>query len=100
MIELDEVMDDDTKYKTIKFNTLQRVSPTPIAGLPDKPISINDAKGAKKILGRLIKRFQEGSVDSTFAKTLCYLLQSYVNINNSETLEQRVKMLEQKGGRM
>jgi hypothetical protein len=100
MIDFDEDIEDTTSSdgdNTVKFKKLQRVSPTPIAGLPDRPISITDARGAKRVLGRLIKRFQEGTVDSTFAKTLCYLLMSYVNINNSETLESRIKQLEERG---
>jgi len=61
--------------------------------------TVNDAKA---VLARLIQAFQEQRIDDTPAKTLTYMLISFVNICRDSDMEQRLTELEtainQKGG--
>lgn len=58
----------------------------PFAANPIKSI-----KGAKKMLARLIHGFQRGEIESSNAKTLCYLLVSYCTIIKDSEFESRLK---------
>ncbi|MBN1578788.1 MAG: hypothetical protein JW913_19660 [Chitinispirillaceae bacterium] len=62
-----------------------------------KPIqNINDAR---KMLSKLIHGFQMGTIESTDAKTLCYLLISYCQLVRDTDFEDRIKALETKVGK-
>lgn len=57
---------------------------------------IRTAKDAKKILGRLISSFTRGEVASDDAKTLAYLLSTFVQIHAAVEIEERLEALELK----
>jgi hypothetical protein len=50
------------------------------------------------LLSKLIAGFCRGEIDGDNAKTLCYLLVSWVNIARDSDLEQRIEKLEQSQG--
>ena len=56
---------------------------------------IRTAKDAKKMLGKLIHAFQQGQINQDGAKTLCYLLISFVQIIRDGEFEGRLTKLEQ-----
>jgi hypothetical protein len=57
-----------------------------------KPIrSITEAR---KMLARIIHGFQMGTIESSDAKTLCYLLISYSQMVKDHDFEVRIKALE------
>jgi hypothetical protein len=67
-----------------------------VSPLLDAPIeSIADAK---RTLGRLILGFQQGTINSQDAKTMCYLLISFSAMCRDNDLEERIKTLEEKAG--
>jgi hypothetical protein len=55
---------------------------------------IRNVKDAKKMLSKLIHAFQLGTLTSEPAKTLCYLIISYVSIIRDHEIEQRLAALE------
>jgi hypothetical protein len=69
--------------------------PTP--RLPGKPIRVQTARQARRLMSRLILEFQRGSVDNKSAKDLAYLIIAYLSSCKSDDLEERVEALE-KGG--
>ena len=60
---------------------------------------IRNVKDAKKMLSKLIHAFQMGKVMSDQAKTLCYLIISYVQIIRDADFEERLIKLEQQKGK-
>jgi len=64
--------------------------------LPGTIPRIRTAKDAKKLLGRIISGFTRGEVASDDAKTLAYLLSTYVQIHGAMEYEQRLEALEAK----
>jgi hypothetical protein len=69
---------------------------TPPISLPIIPgtIKLNNIKGAKRILSRLISGFIKNEVSDSKAKTLCYLVTSYVTIVKDNDFENRLQLLE------
>jgi hypothetical protein len=51
-------------------------------------------KDAKRILSKLISAFIKGEIEDQRAKTLCYLLNSFVMIIKENDFEIRLKLLE------
>lgn len=98
--KINEVEDEVTSPKPFKVLDLKQsdygVCPMPF--LDGRPVPVKNVKDASKLLGRLIKHFQEGTVESSFAKTLCYLLQTFVNIHAQSSLEERIERLENMKG--
>jgi hypothetical protein len=76
------------------------VTPTPPLGLTGRPVTVRDARSAKRLLGKIIVALQKGTVSSYLAKDLCYLLSVYVQICQSSDFEERLEKLEHtpKGG--
>ena len=48
--------------------------------LNEKPVIVKDVRTAKKLLSRLISEYQQGKVNETYCKTLCYLLNTFISI--------------------
>lgn len=59
-----------------------------------RPIRVRSIKHAKRLLSRIITDFQRGEVSDQNAKTLCYLLISYVTITRDYDFEQRITKIE------
>ena len=57
---------------------------------------IRTARDAKKLLGRLIASFTRGEVHGDDAKTLAYLLSTFVQIGTAVEFEDRLEALEGK----
>jgi len=68
--------------------------------LPPLPAWIERVKAprtiqhCRKLLGRLISSFIRDEVDSDKARTVCYLLTSYVGIAREQDIEQRLEKIE------
>ena len=61
-----------------------------------KPGRLTNLKDAKRMCSRLIRGFIKGEVNGNDAKTLSYLLSTYVTIAQGSDLEQRLDELENK----
>lgn len=68
----------------------------PKAAFNERPVK--SAKDARRMLSRLISEFRAGEIEGTNAKTLCYLLQTYVNIQKDTEIEERILALEKAKG--
>ncbi len=77
----------------------QLVKPsTPILPLPKKPIEVRNLRTAKRLLSRIITAFQRNEIEDSRAKTLAYLLVSYVSLTRDYEFEERISKLEQMKG--
>ncbi len=61
-----------------------------------RAIRIKSISDARRLLSRLIFQLQGEEIESRFAKDLCYLAISYVNIARDSDIESRLDELEQK----
>lgn len=84
--------------KPAKDQSNKGVSETIPPPLLEKPVKINKPRDAKRLLSRLIYNFQLGLIKDKDAKTLTYLLISYIQINSQVDLEERIAELEKKLG--
>ncbi|MEI7812622.1 MAG: hypothetical protein WCJ01_09370 [Ignavibacteria bacterium] len=50
-------------------------------------LDIKNIRDAKDVLSKLIRGFCRGEIEDTQAKTLCYLLTSFVNISKEAEIE-------------
>jgi hypothetical protein len=64
----------------------------PKAAFHERPVK--NVKDARRLLSRLISEFRAGEIQGTDAKTMCYLLSTYVQITKDTELEERIKRLE------
>lgn len=72
--------------------TVKRIS----EGYSQKPIKVTNVKQARRLLSKLIYGLQTGEVTGDNARTLTYLLISFVNIFKQYEFERRLNSLEQK----
>ena len=91
----------EDREETSTLGELQVIKGGKVAGsippFAKKPIrSISDAR---KMLARIIHGFQMGAIESSDAKTLCYLLISYSQMVKDHDFEERIKNLEEKVGK-
>lgn len=56
---------------------------------------IRTTKDAKRALGKLIRDFQQGLVQGTDAKTMCYLLISFCQMVKDHEIEERIAKIEE-----
>lgn len=56
---------------------------------------IKDVEGAKKVLSKLIRGFVRNEISDPKARTLCYLLNSFVAICRDSDFEKRINALEE-----
>lgn len=68
-------------------------APTP--RLPKRERPVKNARDARRLLSTIISEFRQGIIQGTDAKTLCYLLSTYVQIQQASELEERLVKLEQ-----
>ena len=61
--------------------------------LLEKPVK--NVKDARRLLSTIIAEFRAGMIQGTDAKTMCYLLSTYVSITKDTELEERITKLEQ-----
>lgn len=61
-----------------------------------KPGRLTNLKDAKRLCSRLIRSFIKGEVSGNDAKTLSYLLSTYVTIAQGSDIEERLDELETK----
>ena len=73
-----------------KDKTVIGTTPLNISGITS-PRNVNDAK---RILSKLISEFIKGTIEDNRAKTLCYLLNSYVSITRETDFESRLSEVE------
>lgn len=43
-------------------------------------IKVTDIRTARRLMSRIIKQYQSGEIKDTYAKTLTYLIQNFINI--------------------
>lgn len=72
----------------------QEDSPTLPLGYKN-PIRISSVRDARRLLARLIREFQTGRVEDRWAKTLTYLVVSYVSVTRDSEIEERLQRLEE-----
>jgi hypothetical protein len=56
---------------------------------------IRSLKGAKRLQSKLISEFIAGNIEDRKARTLCYLITTYINIIRDIEFEDRLKNIEQ-----
>lgn len=59
------------------------------------PIRISNVRDAKRLLARLIREFQKGRIEDRWAKTLTYIVTSYVSVAKDTEIEERLQRLEE-----
>ena len=82
-------MDEPNKSLVLRLDR-----PTPRLG--GAPIMVRSSRSARRLMGRLIAAFQRGEIDGADARTLSYLVTSYVTCLKADEIEERVKQLEQR----
>lgn len=60
--------------------------------------TIRTIADARRALGKLITDFKAGSVSAPDARTMCYLLSTFVAVSKDTELEDRVRALETAAG--
>ncbi len=80
--------------KSIEVNEKNRITGGYPPSVLKKPIRLTKLRDAQRLLSRLITEFQTGSVDSQWAKSLCYLVISYVQVARDVEMEARIEDLE------
>ncbi|MDR3596494.1 hypothetical protein [Clostridium sp.] len=73
-----------------KNKEITKTSPLVISGIT----APKNIKEAKRILSKLISAFIKGDIEDQKAKTLCYLLNSFVMIIRDNDFENRLQLLE------
>jgi len=63
-----------------------------------KPVKVYSLKQAKKLLSRIIYRYQLDEIEAQKARTLTYLLSIFIAVVKESDLEQRLESLEDKLG--
>jgi chemotaxis regulatin CheY-phosphate phosphatase CheZ len=74
-----------------KNKEVKQTSPPLVLSGISAPKNIKDAK---RILSKLISAFIKGEIEDQRAKTLCYLLNSFVMIVRDNDFETRLQLLE------
>jgi hypothetical protein len=59
------------------------------------PVEVHNVRDAKRLLSRLITQLQNDEVEDKKAKSICYLLQTYVNITKEYEIEERLRKIEE-----
>jgi hypothetical protein len=85
----------DPPANVLSFEPVQSTTPL-FGGL--KPVTVNDAKSARRLFSRLISGFQKGEIEGQAAKTLSYLLVSFLQACSDAEIERRMDALEKKKG--
>lgn len=62
----------------------------------NKIVRVNNARSAKRLMGKIILEFQRRTICSDDAKTLCYLVSTFIQACTMSDIEERVKSLENK----
>lgn len=86
----------DSQLELITTQKLTGVELAETIGL--KPGRLSNLKDAKRLCSRLIRSFIKGEVSGSDAKTLSYLLSTYVTIAQGSDIEERIDGLEKKIG--
>jgi len=72
--------------------------PSPAKDAYLKPVKVYSLKQAKKLLSRIIYRYQLDEIEAQKARTLTYLLSIFIAVVKESDLEQRLESLEDKLG--
>ena len=67
----------------------------PLPPMPGRPVRVTKLKDAQRLLSRLITEFQLGNVESRWAKDLCYLVSTFVQVAKESDFEERLRQLEE-----
>ncbi len=67
---------------------------TTLPPMPGRPVRVTKLRDAQRLLSRLITEFQIGNIDSRWAKDLCYLLSTFVQVTKDAEIEARMTELE------
>jgi len=81
--------------KEISKNTQVSTKLKVLQGEPPSPINVNNIKQAKKLLSKIIRGYQQGTVDDARAKTTAYLLQVFVQLVKDTEIEERLGSIEE-----
>lgn len=80
--------------------SLQLIKTKEVSGDPSPVISgtlkVRNLKQAKRAMSKLIESFVRGEVCSSDAKTLAYLVSTFIEVAQAADIEQRLSELEQK----
>lgn len=60
------------------------------------PVRVKDLKSAKRLLTRLIRGLQVGTITGRNAKDLCYLLTVFITLHKEQDYEERLIAIENK----
>lgn len=90
-------MTQNEKQKSTKpvqvLNLPQTPGPEPLF---NKIVRVRDARSARRLMGKIILEYQKRSITGEDAKTLCYLVSTYLQACTVSDIEERVKNLENK----
>ena len=62
----------------------------------NKIVRVKNARSARRLMGKIILEFQKKTINSNDAKTLSYLVSTYLQACSVADIEERIKILENK----
>lgn len=62
----------------------------------NKIVRVRDARSARRLMGKIILEFQKKTINSEDAKTLSYLVSTFLQACTISDIEERIKFLENK----